>query len=109
MINRKIYCECTHPDGMSTTSIAIPEESASEVSVQEKQERMEISDLFLPWKYSWTVRLKQSVAGWSWKGGLVYFLKKLRFVSPSRLSRMRDISFEIASEKSIKIFGQTRR
>ncbi len=50
---------------MSTTSIAIPEESASEVSVQEKQERMEISDLFLPWKYSWTVRLKQSVAGWS--------------------------------------------
>ncbi len=69
MIDRKIYCVCTHPDGMSTTSIAIPEESASEVSVQEKQERMEISDLFLPWKYSWTVRLKQSVAGWSWKGG----------------------------------------
>jgi hypothetical protein len=49
-----------YPDGMSTTSMAMPEVGLSSVKVQLKHDLMVISDLFRPWKYSWS-RLDESV------------------------------------------------
>ena len=58
-------CNMMYPDGMSTMSMAMPDVGLSSVSVQAKQVWMSISDLFRPWKSSLTVRLKQSLDGWS--------------------------------------------
>ena len=52
-------------DAICTSNRAIPDVSASRVSVQLKQLRMVTSDLFLPWKFSMMDSRKQSDGGWS--------------------------------------------